>query len=192
MRAHDNRPLTGQAGLEVLSSPARLEILSALADGPTSTEELAERLGRSRPSLYYHLALLEQLGLVATEAPAAGERERLFRLTSARVAVATRRKSAQDRKAGAKAIQAILRITAREATTAMEDPATRVDGALRQMVGVRGKARLSDAELRRVNRLIDQLTTLLMDAKEGAPTDRLYALTLVLTPAREAGKEKPE
>jgi DNA-binding transcriptional ArsR family regulator len=197
MRSIDHRPLTGHAALEAMASPARLEILSALDDKPKTTQELAERLGRSRQSLYYHLAVLEQAGLVATEAPVAGGRERLFRLKSKRVAVGGLRESAYNRKAGAKAIQAILRLTAREATAALEDPATRFDGALREMVGIRGKARLTAAELRRANKLIDQLVALLMEAKEGSPANPLYAVTLVLTPAREAGnaavrnQEKP-
>jgi DNA-binding transcriptional ArsR family regulator len=187
MRSIDNIPLTGQAALEAVASPARLEILSALGDGPRTTQELAQRLGRSRQSLYYHLDMLEQAGLVATEAPAEGERERLFRLKSKRVAVSGLRESAHNRKAGAKAIQAILRLTAREATAALEDPATRFDGALREMIGIRGKARLTAAQLRRANKLIDQLVALLMEAKEGSPATPLYAVTLVLTPAREAG-----
>jgi DNA-binding transcriptional ArsR family regulator len=195
MRSIPTRPLTGQAALEVVASPARLEILSALGDEPKTTQQLAERLGRSRQSLYYHLDVLEQAGLVAPAAPAAGERERRFRLTSQRVAVRTRRESAQDRKAGAKAIQALLRLTAREATAALEDPATRLDGGLREMIGVRGKARLTQAELRRANRLIDQLVALLADATSESPSDPLYAVTLVLTPARDAGHavvSKPE
>jgi len=103
------------------------------------------------------------------------------------LAIAARRESARDRKAGAKAIQSILRLTAREATAALEDPATRFDGALREMIGIRGKARLTKAQLRRANELIDQLEALLTEARGGSPADPLYAVTLVLTPAREAG-----
>ncbi|MGH7470615.1 MAG: ArsR/SmtB family transcription factor [Longimicrobiales bacterium] len=183
----DNRPLTGKAALEAVASPARLEILSALGDGPATTQELARRLGRSRQSLYYHLDVLEKAGLVAIEEPSDGERERRFRHGTERVTIAARRGSARDRKAGAKAIQAILRLTAREATAALEDPATRFDGAQREMVGIRGKARLTQAQLRRANELIDQLETLLAEARGGSPWDPLYAVTLVLKPAREAG-----
>ncbi|MGH7469819.1 MAG: ArsR/SmtB family transcription factor [Longimicrobiales bacterium] len=189
MSSSDNTPLTGRAALEAMAAPARLEILAALGDGPATTQELATRLGRSRQSLYYHLEVLEKAGLVAVEEPADGERERRFRFRhgTERVAIAARRGSARDRKAGAKVIQAILRLTAREATAALEDPATRFDGALREMVGVRGKARLTEAQLRRANELIDELAALLTEARGDSPTDPLYAVTVVLTPAREAG-----
>lgn len=187
MRSLDDTPLTGQAALEAAASPARLEILAALGDGPMTTQELAERLGRSRQSLYYHLDLLARTGLVAVETPTDGERERQFRLKPKRLAIAARRESGRDRKAGAKVIQSILRLTAREATAALEDPATRFDGALREMVGMRGKARLTKVQLRRANALIDQLEALLTEARGGSPADPLYAVTLVLTPAREAG-----
>jgi len=189
MRSIDRSPLTGRAALEAVASPARLEILSALDDGPKTTQELADRLGRSRQSLYYHLEVLEQTGLAAVEPPEEGERERRFRLKLKRTAIGARRESARDRKAGAKVIQAILRLTAREATAALEDPATRFDGALREMVGIRGKARLTEAQLRRANELIDELTALL-EAGGGSPAEPLYAVTLVLTPARDAGNAK--
>src|SRR5690606_35350886 len=99
----------GRAALDAVASPARLEILFALGDGPRTTQELARRLGRSRQSLYYHLAVLERAGLVAVEPPAEGERDRRFRATVDRVIASTHRESARDRKAGARAIQAILR-----------------------------------------------------------------------------------
>jgi DNA-binding transcriptional ArsR family regulator len=187
MRANENGPLTGHAALEAVASPARLEILTTLGDGPKTTQELAQRLGRSRQSLYYHLDLLVQSGLVTAGAPGEGERERRFRLRPKRLAVGARRDSATDRKAGAKAIQAILRLTAREATAALEDPATRFDPARREMIGIRAKARLTEGQLRRANELIDQLEALLSKARKESPEDRLYTLTLVLTPARETG-----
>lgn len=185
-------PLIGRVALEAVASPARLEILSALGDGPRTTQELARRLGRSRQSLYYHLGLLEQAGLVVVEAAAGGQRERRFRLVRERLAVAARRDSAQERRAGTKAIRAMLRLTAREASAALEDPATRFDGALREMIGFRGKARLTEAQLRRANELIDGLETLLREARGESPAVPLYAVTLVLTPAREAGESEPE
>lgn len=180
----------GRAALDAVASPARLEILFALGDGPRTTQELARRLGRSRQSLYYHLAVLERAGLVAVEPPAEGERDRRFRATVDRVIASTHRESARDRKAGARAIQAILRQTAREATAALEDPATRFDGALREMIGIRGKARFTAAQLRRANELIDQLQALLAEARGESPAGRLYAVTVVLTPAREAGNAR--
>lgn len=192
MNSPSSAPLFGRAALEAVASPARLELLSALGDGPSTTRELAHRLGRSRQSLYYHLGQLERAGLVAVEEPGGGRGERRFRLRSDRLAVAARRGSGAERSAATRAIQAILRLTGREAAAALEDPETRFDGPLRELVGFRGKARLDRAQLRRANELVDELEALLRSAKGGSEDLPLYALTLVLTPAREARSDPQE
>ncbi len=192
MRSAGRSPVTGKKALAAVASPARLEILSALGDGPKTTRDLARQLGRSRPSLYHHLDLLVRSGLVAAEELAEGERERQYRVKPERLAIGARRGSVPDRKAGARVVQAILRLTAREATAALADPGTRFDGGSREMIAIRAKARLTKVQLARVNALIDQLEALLTDAKGGFPARRLYALTLVLTPAREAGRAVEE
>jgi len=185
-------PLIGRAALDAVASPARLELLSALGDGPATTIELAGRLGRSRQSLYYHLRVLERAGLVCVDLPDEGARERRFRLRNERIAVAAARGSPHDLAAAAKALRAVLRLTAREASAALTDPATRFQGALREMIGFRGKVRLPEAELKRANQLIDELERLFRPAKGGSTDLPLYALTLVLTPAREAGGTAPD
>lgn len=176
----------GSAALEAVASPARLELLSALGDGPATTRELARRLGRSRPSLYYHLNELQRAGLVSVEDPVARQRDRRFRLRADRLSVAARRGSAAERTSAARALQAMLRLTAREACTALVDQGTRLDGGQRELIGFRGKARLTAAQLQRANALIGELETLFRSASS-SPDRRPYALTLVLTPARVAG-----
>lgn len=187
MHSPSELPLIGRAALEAVASPARLELLSALGDGPLTTAELATRLGRSRQSLYYHLGWLEKAGLVVAEPPTEGSRERRYRVREGRLAVGARRDSPSDRDAAAKALRAILRLTGREAAAALADPATSFRGPQREMIGFRGKARLTGAQLRRANELIDELEALFRDAKGGSAALPLEALTVVLTPAREAG-----
>jgi DNA-binding transcriptional ArsR family regulator len=54
-----------QAGiLKVLASPARLEILHLLADGPIEVSGIAEAIGASQPNASQHLAVLRVAGLV--------------------------------------------------------------------------------------------------------------------------------
>lgn len=187
MRTPSEIPLIGAAALDAVASPARLELLSALGDGPLGTRELAARLGRSRQSLYYHLGLLEEAGLVVTEPAGSDSRERRYRLREGRLALAARHDSPADRAAASRVLQTILRLTGREAAEALEDSAIRLRGPLREMIGFRGKARLSDAQLRRVNELIDELEVIFRDATSASTALPLEALTIVLTPAREAG-----
>jgi hypothetical protein len=54
------------------------------------------------------------------------------------------------------------------------------------MLAMRGKARLGAKQLKRLNSLIDQIGALLGEQRTQARGDRVYALTLVLTPARDA------
>jgi hypothetical protein len=151
-----------------------------------TTMALAHLLGRSRQSLYYHLGLMERAGLVAAESPSDGTREHRFRLRSSRLAAGAARNSMKDRDAAAKAVGAILRLTSREASAALTDPATRVEGALRDMIALRGKARLGKPALLRARKLIAELEALFRSEDGDSGDLPLYALTLVLTPAREA------
>ena len=50
--------------LKVLASPARLEILHRLADGPLEVGRIAEVIGASQPNASQHLAVLRAAGLV--------------------------------------------------------------------------------------------------------------------------------
>ncbi len=184
-------PLIGAAALDAVASPARLELMSALGDGPLTTRELAARLGRSRQSLYYHLGLLEEARLVVKEPSGQDSRERRYRLREGRLAVGARHDSPADRTAAARAIRAMLRLTGREAAEALEDSTTRLRGPIREMIGFRGKARLTEAQLQRVNELIDELEAIFRNAKSGSAELPLEALTIVLTPARDAGASDP-
>lgn len=60
-------------------------------------------------------------------------------------------------------------------------------GASARAAAAQCGAELSEAKLERANQLIDELEQLFRPAKGGSTDLPLYALTLVLTPAREAG-----
>jgi DNA-binding transcriptional ArsR family regulator len=51
--------------LSALSSPHRLRIVAALAEGREYVSRLARRIGMSRPLLHMHLQRLESAGLVS-------------------------------------------------------------------------------------------------------------------------------
>jgi DNA-binding transcriptional ArsR family regulator len=57
-----------QAGvLKVLASPARLEILHLLANGPLEVSRIAAAIGATQPNASQHLAVLRTAGLVETD-----------------------------------------------------------------------------------------------------------------------------
>ena len=129
-----------------------------------------------------------QSGLVAVNAPVEGEREQRFRLKPKnRVAIAARRESARDRKSRREGDPGDPPPDGAGGNGRVGGSGDAVQWCAAGMIGMRGKARLTEAQLRRANKLIDQLEALLTDAKGDSPADPLYALTVVLTPAREAG-----
>jgi ArsR family transcriptional regulator len=53
--------------LKTLANPRRLDILHALAEGPTEVGRLATRLGVRQPNVSQHLAVLRSAGIVDAE-----------------------------------------------------------------------------------------------------------------------------
>lgn len=53
--------------LKVLASPARLEILHRLADGPLEVSRIAAAIGATQPNASQHLAILRTAGLVEAD-----------------------------------------------------------------------------------------------------------------------------
>jgi len=181
-----SEPLRGRVALDALASPARQELISLLGDRPATVRELASALGRSRQALHYHVGKLERAGLIrgASWRGTGPSRERIYAVARPRLTVAAT-EAAADRPAARRAIEAMLRLTGRELDAALADPNLRRRGTTREFCALRGKARLTRAELGRLNRLLERIEALLRSAKRGRGR-RHYAITLVLTPARTA------
>lgn len=177
--------LSSRAALEVLASPARQELISHLAVAPATVAELAQALGRTRQSLYYHLATLEKAGL-AKGAGWRGEgrsRERIFQIAVHDLVVGPNLGVRQERDLAARAATAMLRLIGREFRDALADPKIRREGPGRQLAAMRGKARLTARELVRLNALFREIYALLAGARSRR-RGRIYSVTLVVTPSR--------
>ena len=178
----------GRAALEAIASPVRQELLLALSEGGASVRELAARLGRTRSSLHYHVGVLERAGMIKNvEVRGTGrERETVYARAGEALAVSTRNMRS-DLEVAKRAGQAALRLTGRELARALEDMRTIGGANPRALFAARGKARLTRAKLARVTALIDELLGLFADAPaEGGQAPALYAVTVVLTPSRDA------
>ena len=160
----------------------------ALGEGRASVRELAARVGRTRSSLHYHAGVLERAGFIkSVEVRGTGrKRETVYAQASDRLAVSSRNRRAEldmVRRAG----QAALRLTGRELARALGDVRAAGGAGSRVLFASRGKARMTRAMLARVNALIQELLELFADAPaEAGPASELYALTVVLTPSRDA------
>jgi hypothetical protein len=79
----------------------------------------------------------------------------------------------------------LLRLTGRELVRALDD--VRATGATAPtLFAARGKARLTRTKLARANALIQELLKLFADPAAGRAASDLYAVTVVLTPTRDA------
>ncbi len=170
--------------LEAVASPARQEIIAALGEGPATVRDLAARLGRSRQALHYHVGVLVRSGV----AGAAGwrgtgrSREAVFRITREVVAAPARQGSPADLAVSERAVKAMLRLTAREVEAALRGRHLVANGNL----ALRGKAHLGPADLTRLRGLIGEVEALLRGARQPRRGRSLFAVTIVVTPARSA------
>ncbi len=182
---------SGRAALQALASPARQELLAAL-DGRASVRELAARLGRSRQALHYHVAVLEKAGLIrAAEWRGEGrDREAVYEAVADALTVGAHAISRTELDAGERAARAMLRLTGRELARALPELRAIGTPGVRELMALRGKARLTPAKLARANALIDELLALFGQPPPDEDA-KLYALTLVLTPSRDASTSGP-
>ena len=178
--------------LDALASPARQELVSRLGEGPATVRELALALGRTRQALHYHVAVLEKAGLVkGTGWRGEGTaRERVYANTRSRM-VATGTLGARDRASAQRAVSASLRLTSRELARALASPTIAGGSGPPKIAALRGKGRLTDADLREVHELFGRIEAVLRRSKTGRGR-RYYAVTMVLVPAdRPARKRSP-
>lgn len=182
--------------LSALGSAVRLDLIEQLKLAPgSSVRELATRLDRKPSSLYHHLAILEAAGLIRR----AGERrigkrdEVLYELAAERLRVARSAHRSGSRQTLASIGPALLRHAARAYVRAVEDGNTPLDGPLRGALLRLLSLRLDRAELRRLNRDLDQLVARWSQqpdqkaAREGAPA---YRLVMVLAPVAPPFRSK--
>ena len=169
--------------LDALASPARQELVSQLGEGPATVRELALALGRSRQALHYHMAVLVQAGLVkgAGWRGTGTAREQVYAVTRSRM-VATGTEGPRDRASAQRAVSATLRLTAREVARALASPRLAGGSGPPTFAALRGKARLTDTDLRELHDLFGRIEALIRRSKTGRGR-RYYAVTLVLVPS---------
>ncbi|QDU68257.1 winged helix-turn-helix domain-containing protein [Engelhardtia mirabilis] len=197
MTNRSNRPdqlALGPQAVAEFFKPARLELYDCLqACGPASVADLAVRLGRPADALYYHLRKLEQLGVLERlKDRAAGEGEAgrngaIYAATSRSVVMRLDPGSAASRRAWLQGAQAVHRMGSRNVESALESGSVRTEGPDRNLTVQRVRARLGPDELREVNRLLDELSSLLRGHSNNAE-GQVHALTLTLCPLEERAR----
>jgi DNA-binding transcriptional ArsR family regulator len=169
---------------KVLASPLRIELLERLmGEGPASVAELAGRLGRETSSLYYHIRLLREAGLIAlTEHRGHGpSEEAVYAAAADHVTVVCNVDSEESIKAEEQGVGALLRLAQREYGKAMRRGEVRPEGGDRNLFAQRIRTNLDTQGIVELNRRVEELLEFLRterDRGRGTP----ITLTLVASP----------
>ncbi|MEQ8768644.1 MAG: helix-turn-helix domain-containing protein [Planctomycetota bacterium] len=180
-------PIEREDQIEALSSPVRQEIVDLVqASGTCSIAEMATWLGRPADSLYYHVRLLEKVGLLVPKGtrPAGPRQEALYDVPGRPLALRPTEPEQIDR-----ALSAALRVTQRDVRAAVHEGRAVLRGRHRNMTGGRIKGWLTRQELDEVQAHLTRILEI-FEASGEEPKGRLTALTYALVPlkARSRGR----
>ena len=150
---------------KALASPQRLELVGLFVElKPMSISDMAARSGRPATSLYHHVKVLEESGvLVKDGVRRKGKRfESLYRLSSSCLELEL---DSDDQDAAEQAIRAVgaaLRMAERDFSAAVNEGRSVLDGPERNLIGMRLHMRISADELATLNEHLRALETLLL------------------------------
>ena len=165
--------------LSALVSAARQEIADVLSRlGTASIAEIAAALGRPPDALYYHVRVLERVGLVVRDVRKRGGREEaLFRTVAPLLEL--RYGSPET----PRIVGSMLRLGARDFQRAFVSGAVSKAGARRELWALRTTGWLTAGDLAAVNRRIRAVRDAVSRPRRQG---RLFAVTIVLTPVDRA------
>lgn len=169
--------------LVALESAVRQEILDTLqAAGPRSAAGIAALMGRPADALYYHLRRLRAVGLLkATQrAGAGGRRETVYDLVGHPLVL----RLPTDRRAAhplPRLVRSMVATAERDFRAAVGTAGAVSSGPGRTLWAGRRHAWLTERDLHRVNRLVDDLVAIMTRARDPG-RGQLCTLTLLLAP----------
>lgn len=178
--------------MRALAASTRQEIVDVLPRlGKVSVAELAVALERPADSLYYHLRILQRVGLVRSAGyrQANGRREALFRAIAPELSLFYKLGKRGNGKELNAIIASMLRLGVRDFRKSFSLAEARVSGADRELWALRRTGWLSRAQIVEVNRHIQWLNR--VGGKAGV-RERLYAVTVLLTPLKRKSRRTDE
>ena len=181
-RPEDNYLIRSKRQMRALAASTRQEIVDVLPRmGTVSVAELAAALARPADSLYYHLRILKQVGLVLSAGSRRlhGRREALFRAVAPELSLCYRLGERGNSREVTAIIASMLRLGIRDFSTSFATADAAVSGPNRELWALRKTGWLPQEQIAEVNRYIEQLMQVMATpGRKG----RLYALTVVITP----------
>ncbi|MEZ5680594.1 MAG: helix-turn-helix domain-containing protein [Erythrobacter sp.] len=155
--------------LECLTSPVRADIVDHLSGrGALTVRELSASLGRKPSSLYYHLELLIETGLVlvAGEDNSGRRPEALYRVLAPRMRARRALAEPANREVVARMADAALRQASRDFERGLARDDAQTEGPERKLGFYRSVNRCDPATLAKVNEHLDAIAELLWSARD--------------------------
>jgi predicted transcriptional regulator len=176
---------------KALASPLRLEIIG-LFTGPDALAitDMAARMGRPAGSLYHHVGILEDAGLLqrAGTRPKGKRYEALFKPAACRIEMEAKPGEKDAAGHARRAMAAAFRMAERDLEAALHRDDLKREGPGRNILATRAHMRVPPRLLARLNKHLQAIEELLVSeaGKDPDPTpeDQHLSLTLALLPLR--------
>jgi AcrR family transcriptional regulator len=180
--------IESETAMRLLASPVRMDVLQAFSTSTRLTvREIAQRLGKSRGSLYYHVRELQAAGVLREVDRRLVSRryESVYEIVSDVLSVAAEA-SGSDAEGAIKLVWSTLRRAAREFESAMRDG--RLESAGEAPVGQHLRAWLTAKDRAKVQAHLAKIQEICL-AASAKEDGELYSLTTLLVPldAEESG-----
>jgi hypothetical protein len=200
MNKHEWTKMTAsdQVQRTALASPLRLEILGLFTESePLAIADMAQLMGRTAGSLYYHVGLLEKARLLqrAGSRPKGTRFEALYYPAAAQLDLEAE-KGGEQVALALKTMSSAFRMAERDLEASFQRSDCVTEGPGRNALAFRMHLRASPKLLAGINKHLDAIDKLLKAAAvkspDPSPDDQHLSLTLALLPLKGRGKEMTE
>ena len=169
--------------VRAVASPVRAAVVDALeVMAPATIVQIARAIGYPPDGLYYHVRMLERIGLVIRTAPEPDTGAARFDLPGHPATLLYRLDDRRYARAMAKVVRTMLRCAERSFRRAFTPKRATAKGPQRNLRAGRRTAWLTAAELRRLNRDIARIHALFGRGRPQRAGSRLHEFTYVLAP----------
>jgi DNA-binding transcriptional ArsR family regulator len=171
--------------IRALIAPARQEIIDAMeTSGPTTVAAIGAMLGRAPDSLYHHIRVLLNVGLIKqVETRISGRtRQAVYELSGSSMEIHYNLQDSQVRDSLIDLSRSMTRIAQRDFSRAARRGDAIVEGARRNLRSARMVRALDDGQLEEINRLYARIVEIMRTDGRGDREQRPYAVTFLVAP----------
>ncbi len=175
--------------VNAVASPVRAAMLDALeVVGPATIAQLGDALGYPPDSLYYHVRVLERMGLMIRTRGARRGDAATFDVPGRPVTLVYRLADRRQARATAKVVSTMVRCAERGFRRAFAPGLAEVEGPRRNLRAGRRTAWLTGKDLEALNGHIERIHALFARGRPGRARARLHEFTYVLVPSVPQGR----